>query len=181
MSFLPSLGRDATLPELFKAYPATARKLLPFEEEVMRGPSPLSVARRELIAAYVSGLNSCGHCYGVHAATAEAFGVADGVLESLIGDVDSAPVEERMKPILRFARKLTRTPDRMVAGDVEEILAAGWDEKAVHDAALVCALFNCMNRIVSGAGIVGTEPYYKAGGAALAKDGYAAIADKLGL
>ena len=42
MSFLPSLGRDATLPELFKAYPATARKRLPFEEEVMRGPSPLS-------------------------------------------------------------------------------------------------------------------------------------------
>ena len=181
MSFLPSLGHHATLPDLFKAYPATARMLLPFEEEVMRGPSPLSVAERELIAAYVSGLNSCDHCYGVHAATAEAFGVAEGLLETLIGDVDSAPVEDRMKPILRFARKLTRAPDRMVTGDVEEILAAGWDEKAVHDAALVCALFNCMNRIVSGAGIVGTEPYYKAGAAGLARDGYAAIAGKLGL
>ncbi len=139
------------------------------------------MAQRELIAAYVSGLNACDHCYGVHKATAEAFGVAEGLLKDLVGDVDSAPVEDRMKPILRFARKLTLSPGRMVAGDVEEILAAGWEEKAVHDAALVCALFNCMNRIVAGAGIVGTEPYYKAGGAGLAREGYAAIADKLGL
>jgi AhpD family alkylhydroperoxidase len=42
----------------------------------LRGPSPFTVAERELIAAYVSGLNACGYCHGIHRVTADAFGVA---------------------------------------------------------------------------------------------------------
>jgi AhpD family alkylhydroperoxidase len=34
------------------------------------------VAERELIAAYVAGLNACGYCHGIHIAVAEAFGIA---------------------------------------------------------------------------------------------------------
>jgi len=66
------------LLQVFRAYPDTARPLLDYHELVMRGPSPFTVAERELIAAYVSGVNECGYCHGVHTATAEAFGIQEG-------------------------------------------------------------------------------------------------------
>ncbi|NET05043.1 MAG: hypothetical protein F6K09_11890 [Merismopedia sp. SIO2A8] len=36
----------------------------------MRGESALSAGERELITAYVSGLNACNYCYGSHQAIA---------------------------------------------------------------------------------------------------------------
>jgi AhpD family alkylhydroperoxidase len=80
MAYLPSLPGDAALLDVFRAYPDTARPLLHYHQALLRGPSPRSVAERELIAAFVSGLNACGYCHGVHTATARAFGVGEGTL-----------------------------------------------------------------------------------------------------
>jgi alkylhydroperoxidase family enzyme len=44
---------------LFAYKPQMTRHLSRFTEAVMRGPSPLSPAQRELIAAYTSSLNHC--------------------------------------------------------------------------------------------------------------------------
>ena len=159
MAHLNSLPDDAVLMDVFRAYPETSRPLLDYHELVMRGPSELTAGERELIAAYVSGLNSCDYCHGVHTATAQAFGVDEGLVVALLDDVDAAPVEAQMKPVLRYVRKLTLTPSRLTAADAEAVLAAGWDEQALHDAASVCGLFNLMNRLVKG----------------LARDGYASL------
>lgn len=69
MSFLKSLPPDATLLNVFKMFPAMAKPLIEYHEILLRGPSPLTVAERELIAGYVSGLNACNYCHGVHEAT----------------------------------------------------------------------------------------------------------------
>jgi AhpD family alkylhydroperoxidase len=74
MAYLPSLPPDAVLLDVFRAYPQTARPLLDYHQALLRGPSPLTEAERELIAAYVSGLNACRYCHGAHQATAQAFG-----------------------------------------------------------------------------------------------------------
>lgn len=71
MSYLSSLPDDAVLMDVFKLYPETARPLMDYHEVVMRGPAPFSVAERELIAAYVSGVNACDYCHGVHTVAAE--------------------------------------------------------------------------------------------------------------
>lgn len=63
-----------------------------------------------------------------------------------------------MKPLLRHVRTLTLSPAR--AADAEAALAAGWDEKALHDAVSVCALFNLMNRLVDGLGVTAGEDYF---------------------
>ncbi|MGH8918907.1 MAG: carboxymuconolactone decarboxylase family protein [Actinomycetes bacterium] len=75
MTFLPSLPPGAVLLDVFRTRPEVYGPLIDFHQALLRGPSPLSVAERELIAAYVSGLNACGYCHGVHAAPAAAFGV----------------------------------------------------------------------------------------------------------
>ncbi len=175
MSFLPSLSGEATLLDVFKKFPATARPLIEYHEVLMRGPSPLQVSERELIAAYVSGLNACGYCQGVHTVTAGYFGVPEGLLKQLLKNPAEAQIEERMRPLLAYVGKLTLTPSRMTQEDAEAVFAAGWDEQALHDAISVCALFNFMNRLVEGMGIKSGAAYYKLAGDRLSSGGYAGL------
>lgn len=175
MPFLPSLPTEATLLAVLGRSPAAAAALLDYHEAVMRGESPLGVAEREMIAAYVSGLNACGYCHGVHEATARAFGLPFGVLDALLDDVESAPVDTRLKPLLRYARKLTLEPARVTQRDVDAILQEGWGEQAVLDAAAVCGLFSLMNRLVEGAGITAPPSYAAMAGQRLRDGGYAAL------
>jgi uncharacterized peroxidase-related enzyme len=176
MSHLKSLPADTTLLQVFQAYPETAAPLLEYHELIMRAPSPFTPGERELMAAYVSGLNECGYCHGVHTVTAEEFGVPDGAVAAALKDLDSAPIDERLKPVLRYLGKLTRTPSGITEQDADEVYAAGWDQKALYDAVVVCALFNFMNRMVEGLGIVADESYFAASGRRLRKGGYAGLA-----
>jgi uncharacterized peroxidase-related enzyme len=176
MAFLPELPERATLLHVFGAFPHAATPLLEYHEAVLRGPSPLSVGDRELIAAYVSALNACDYCVGVHAATAEAFGLPAATIAALTEDVANAPVDERLKPILVYVRKLTRTPARMTESDAAAVFAAGWDAKALHDAVAICGLFNLMNRLVMGLGLAADQSYFDAAAKRLASaEGYRAI------
>lgn len=175
MAHLPSLPDDAVLMDVFRAFPETSRPLLSYHEVVMRGPSPFTPGERELIAAYVSGLNACDYCHGVHTVTAEACGIAAGAAPAAVAELDSAPVDERMRPVLRYAGKLTRTPSAVTRADAEEVLAAGWDEQALHDAIMVCALFNFMNRMVEGHGITAAADYFTTSGRRLEQVGYAGL------
>jgi len=179
MTYLPSLPEDAVLLDVFRAYPETSRPLLDYHQALLRGPSPLTVAERELIAAYVSGLNACRYCHGVHTVTAQAFGIPEGALDTLLDDIGTAPVTERMKPLLRYTGKLTLTPAKITPGDAEAVLAAGWEEQALHDAVAVCGLFNLMNRLVEGLGITAGEDYFRASARRLADIGYTGLADLL--
>lgn len=67
-------------------------------------------------------------------------------------DVDTASVDDKMKPILHYVTKLTRL-EPLKTADAEAVYAAGWSERALYDAVQVCALFNMMNRIIEGTGV----------------------------
>lgn len=181
MPYLPSLPTSASLRDVFFRFPATSAPLLDYHEALLRGPSPLTVAERELIAAYVSALNACRYCHAVHSRTAAAFGVEEAVLAGLVDDLQSAPVSERLKPILRYVEKLTRSPARMVPSDAEEVFAGGWDEKALHDAVSVCALFNFMNRFVEGLGLEADPEYAAMAARGLHDGGYVGLRSRLGI
>lgn len=172
MPFLPSLPERSSLLEVFKAYPQTSRPLIQFHEVLLRGPSPFTEAERELIAAYVSRLNGCRYCAGVHTATAELLGVPVGTVEQLLNDFDSARVSAKMRPVLRYAEKLTRDPRSITQSDADAILQAGWNEAAVYHTAAVTALFNFMNRLVEGLGVTLDAAYAPVAAERLAKRGY---------
>lgn len=172
MSFLPSLRTGASLLDVFKAYPETSEPLIRFHEVLLRGPSPFTEGERELIAAYVSGLNHCRYCHGVHTIAAERLGAAPGIVGQLIEDLERAPVEEKMRPVLRYAQKLTRTPNGLGKADAQAILAAGWTEAAIYHTVAVTALFNLMNRLVEGLGIELEPAYAEIAAKRLAEQGY---------
>ncbi len=175
MPYLPTLPEDAAMLDVLRLSPKAAAHLVQFHEELMRGSSPMTEGQRELLAAYVSGLNSCAYCRGVHAATAEAFGIPAELLNNLLSDVDGAEVEDRFKPILRFVRKLTLEPTSVTSQDAAAVLAAGWDDRALHDAVMICGLFSCMNRVVQGLGLRADEKYSLQAAARLSNEGYAAL------
>ncbi|MFQ5563193.1 MAG: carboxymuconolactone decarboxylase family protein [Parvularculaceae bacterium] len=144
-----SMG-DILLSDMDKFQP-----YLEFAAQVMRGPSELSEKERELMVAYVAGLNACDFCFGAHKATAEAFGADASVLEALLAGDDSI-LEEKLRPVFTLVRKLTKEPSKVVKADIDAIVAAGWKEKTAQDAICVTAFMNCSNRIVSGHGVEGS-------------------------
>jgi uncharacterized peroxidase-related enzyme len=172
MPFLRSLPADATLADLRRVYAGLLERLRPYADALMRGPSPLAPGERELIAAYVSAVNSCRYCYGVHAEVARRFGVDEALLDRLIEDLDAAPADARLKPLLHYARKLTETPAQMSEDDAAAVFAVGWDDAALFHVIAVCAYFNMMNRLVEGSGIVGTVEAYASAAAQLVTMGY---------
>lgn len=180
--FLKSLPAHAKVPDALAAFDSgTARPLIEFHQALLRGESPLTVAQRELIAAFVSATNACSYCAGAHQAVAVQFGVPEALLSALAEDVDGAEIEPAMKPLLRYVRKLTLTPARMTAADADDVLAAGWSERALYDAVQVCALFNFMNRFVDGLGIEAVEDDFSMEGRMLHDHGYTGLLDLYGI
>jgi len=74
------------------------------------------------------------------------------IIEQLQTDIDSANIDEKLKPVLRFVKKLTLTPWEITAEDAQSILDAGWDEQALLESVFLCAIANCMNRFIMGIG-----------------------------
>ena len=180
MPFLPSLPERASLLDVFKQFPETSRPLIEFHEVLLRGPSPFTEGERELIAAYVSRLNRCRYCEGVHTATAQQLGVPREAVASAIEAGEAASVAEKMKPILRYAQRLTQNPSGVSKADADAVRAAGWNETALYHTVAVTALFNFMNRLVEGLGLELDPLYATAAAERLAARGYLPTSDMLG-
>lgn len=102
------------------------------------------------------------------------FGVDADVFSALIEKLETAPVNDKLKPVLRYVKKLTETPSKMVAADADAIFAAGWEERALTDAVLICGLFNMANRVVDGHGVNQNMPQevFEESGERLSQFGY---------
>jgi alkylhydroperoxidase family enzyme len=115
----------------------------------------------------------------VHTVTAEAYGIEPGLLAAAVADLDSAPVDAKMKPVLHYVGKLTRSPSSVTQADADAVYAEGWDERALYDAILVCALFNFMNRMVEGLGITADAAYFARSGQRLHDIGYVGLSQMI--
>jgi uncharacterized peroxidase-related enzyme len=138
------------------AYPESGKALNALAEVLLRGPSPLSSAERELIATWVSKRNQCTFCANTHAAVARSlYGDACGVVDRVLEDADTAPLGEKMQALLAIADRV-REDGRLVGeGDVARARAAGADDRTIHDTVLIAAAFCMFNRYVDGLGAYG--------------------------
>ncbi|MEV6303309.1 carboxymuconolactone decarboxylase family protein [Actinoplanes sp. NPDC051861] len=131
---------------LLAAHPDTAGALNNLAETLLRGPSPLTPAERETIAAYVSRRNDCTFCAETHGAVARR--LSSDYDEVLAGDDDAAG--PRMRALLAIADRV-RVDGRAVSPhDIAEARAAGADDRTIHDTVLIAAAFCMFNRYVDG-------------------------------
>ena len=109
MAFVKSVPEsEESVAAVLRRYPQHAVLITELAEVVMRsGDCAFTSEQRELIGAYTSGTNDCTYCYDTHKATEEAFGVDENLLDSMLSDLDASAVDEKLKPVLRYVRKLT--------------------------------------------------------------------------
>ncbi len=153
MPFFPSLPDAAGIGELWSLNPTLKKPMHDLGQAIMRAQSPLSAGQREFIAAFVSALNKCDYCYKGHVQMAANLGANRTEIDAAAENLETAPIEDQWRELLRFVKKLTLTPSQMSQHDASAVFAAGWSERALHDAILVCCRFNFMNRLSLGHGL----------------------------
>ncbi|XVS67942.1 carboxymuconolactone decarboxylase family protein [Actinosynnema sp. CA-299493] len=151
------LGLDESLfpgirgPMRFR--PETAAPLNALAEALLRAPNSLPAGERELIAAYVSGLNECRFCRDSHSAFAAAQ-LDEGMtlVHQVRDDLDTAPVSEKLRALLRIAGAVQQSGRNVTIDLVDAARAHGATDVEVHDTVLIAAAFCMFNRYVDGLG-----------------------------
>lgn len=132
-------------PELF------GRPWLRFASSAMRGPSDWSAAERELLGAFVSRLNACPFCIGIHEGTTTLL-VRSTVAVDQLDRWREASFDPRITATMALLEKVTLASEQVGPGDVEAARAAGVSDAAIVDALYVCFLFNTVNRLANAFG-----------------------------
>jgi uncharacterized peroxidase-related enzyme len=136
---------------LFEFRQETAKPLRDLAEALLRGPSPLSSAERELIAARVSWLNDCMFCFKSHAAAAAALlGAGLELLDDVPRGLERTPISPKLRALLRVAEKVREQGRAVSEEDVAAARAAGASDVELHDTVAIAAAFCMYNRYVDG-------------------------------
>jgi uncharacterized peroxidase-related enzyme len=169
-------------PMLFR--PETAQPMSEMAEVLMRGPSTLTLAERELIGTYVSAQNDCRYCQTIHGAVAAHYLGATTEQEMLVQrvkcDPSSAPISFKLKALLRIAGHVQQGGKHVTAEDIAEARSHGATDLEIHDTVLIAANFCMMNRYVDGLATWAPEDpdFYRSRAASLAQHGYAGSATR---
>jgi uncharacterized peroxidase-related enzyme len=143
---------------LMRFRPETAKPLNELAQVLLRGPHPLTPGERELIAAYVSGLNECTFCCSSHSATAAAqLDAGMPLVEQVRADLDSAPISEKLRALLRIAGTVREDGRKVTPELVEAARVEGATDVEIHDTVLIAAAFSMYNRYVDGLGTLAPE------------------------
>lgn len=156
MSHIPVADGLPGIRGLLGFRPETARPLGELAEVLLRGPSTLTRAEREMIAAHVSFRNDCHFCHSCHAAiAAEHLGGSEADY-ALVGQVERDPagasISTKMKALLLIAGLVQRDGKDVTAEAVAAARAAGATDLELHDTVLIAAAFCMFNRYVDGLG-----------------------------
>jgi uncharacterized peroxidase-related enzyme len=143
----------------------------PLTNEAMRGPSAWSIGERELMAAYISKANDCPLCVAAHTATSNLC-YDDDTAAATLADLETAPISEPLRAMLRLLGKLTREHS-IDADDVRAVVAAGVTPDQIKDALAVSLVFNITDRLANAFDFEVAGPAAMAAGARhLVKRGY---------
>ena len=131
--------------------PETGKPLYELAQALLRGPSTLSEADRELIASFVSSKNDCMFCMSSHAAAARyLYKDQKGIVDFVLEDYLNAPISAKLKALLSIAAKVQQDARTVSPDDISNAKAEGATEQEIHDTVLIAASFCMFNRYVDG-------------------------------
>lgn len=133
--------------------PRSIQKHVDLYMTTMFGRSPLKRAQREMIAVVVSSTNRCPYCVKHHAIALQHFWKDEERVNALAKDFRQAGLDEKDTLFCAYAQQLTREPSASSMELPDQMRAAGATDREIHDAALVTAYFNFVNRMVLGLGV----------------------------
>jgi uncharacterized peroxidase-related enzyme len=154
---------------------STGKALSKLAHTLLHGPSKLSQGERELIASYVSNLNSCEFCHESHSASASVHLKDHGLaVSALKRNTAEAPVSDKMKALFEIAARVQKGGKEVKAEHIEKARKAGASDEDIHDTVLIAAAFCMYNRYVDGLGtnLPDSREEYADMGQRMAKVGY---------
>jgi len=94
-------------------------------------------------------------------------------VDAAIADVETAPIDDKLRATLKFLRKVTREHQQVIAADVAPLLAKGVTRSQIEDALLVSWCFNVITRLADTFEFeVGSDASFTASAKALLSRGY---------
>jgi uncharacterized peroxidase-related enzyme len=137
---------------LFMYRPETAAPLNGLVQVLLHNPHPtLSPGERELIATYVSSLNTCKYCMTIHGAIAKHhLGNNAELVSSVIKDPENALLTQKMKALLKIAAHVQVGGKSVTPADIDLARSQGATDLEIHDTVLIAAAFCMYNRYVDG-------------------------------
>ena len=177
---MPYIKLDDHLPGitgLLEYNKDTAQPIRDLTQFLLRGPSTLTEAERELIATVVSFGNECTFCTTAHTAAADLLAGESETSDSVKANIETSPVSDKMKALLSIASLIRHSGKSVTINVVERARAAGASDIEIHDTVLIAALFCLYNRYVDGlATALPTEPaYYDVLAGRLVNHGYSRL------
>jgi uncharacterized peroxidase-related enzyme len=151
----------------------TAEPIRELTQFLLRGPSTLTAAERELIATIVSYGNECRFCTAAHTAAADVLLGECETTGKIKENISTAPVSAKMKALLTIASQVQKSGKAVTNESIEKAKAAGATDIEIHDTVLIAALFCLYNRYVDGLSTVTpTDPNFYKGLAERISKGY---------
>lgn len=152
----------------------TAAPIRGLTQFLLRGPSTLTAAERELIATVVSHRNECKFCAAAHTATIDLLLGETSTSTCVKENINTAPVSEKMKALLTIAAHVQESGKSVTPESIQKAKDEGATDIEIHDTVLIAALFSLYNRYVDGlATVAPADPsFYKGLGERLVNHGY---------
>lgn len=152
----------------------TAAPIRELTQILLRGPSTLTEAERELIATVVSSRNECRFCTAAHTAATTALLGEEDTANQVRLNIETAPVSEKMKALLTIAAQVQVNGKNVTAASIQRAKDNGATDIEIHDTVLIAALFSLYNRYVDGLSTVtpANPDFYSALGDRLKNHGY---------
>ena len=150
---MPHIPLDSHLPGitgLLEYRKDTGAPIRELTQVLLRGPSTLTEAERELLATVVSHGNECKFCTTAHAATVNMLLGESDTSQRVRQDIATAPVSEKMKALLFIAANTGKSGKLVTEKNIEDAKNAGATDIEIHDTVLIAALFSLYNRYVDG-------------------------------
>lgn len=117
---------------------------------------------QETLASYVSALNDCAYSFANHWANArhlilnelaEDAAFADGAEAAIKADRPEQAFDGAALAMLRYAKKLTKTPGDMAESDLDAMRDHGVDDGEILEVNQIVGYFNYVNRLLNGLGV----------------------------
>jgi uncharacterized peroxidase-related enzyme len=140
------------VPNVFWAYawkPDHFRAFFRFYDALMKGPSGLTRAEREMIVLTVSAINACTYCTVSHGAALRVLAKHPHLADQVSANYRMAEITPRQRAMLDFAAKLTRESAAVDAADLSRLRSHGFSDADIWDIGAVAAFFNLSNRMAN--------------------------------
>lgn len=150
---MPYIPVEAHLPGitgLLEYRKDSAKPIRDLTQFLLRGPSTLTEAERELIATVVSNGNECQFCTTAHTAAADLLLGEKETSAKVKENIAEAPVSPKMKALLTIAVMVRESGKCVTPEAIEKARAEGATDIEIHDTVLIAALFCLYNRYVDG-------------------------------